>query len=538
MGLPVYRIEIWQGGAKLYTITEDALSINFKDVVTENIGNFSFILPTKKDGSTYYYNDVNVFDTVKIWVGWDSVSGFPHFVGRIYNISAPLSTQQGYVRAFTGLDQGEVLKRRQKTKRWQNIAASTIITEIASDCELDTSEIESDSTQVTLQTVDEPCWNVVRKVSDYWYNAGSQIKKDFYVDTWKHLVWKSRPFRTSGVETLSVGDNILSYNVFRDLMSVKNKITAYGGRGRKWPLDGDERTEQNDTETPADDGWTSDGTLSWEPGIVGNESVVSKLSGTVASIYLKNSFSSKMCYSRNYLSLHFLVYITTSAAGEKVEVQIYAPDSSNRFDRQQTGTEDLVWHEIDWPIGQGTESDNVDYGWVEVGSPNWGDVQAVLTRAHIVGSGWIDANIDGFYLGNANFTSTAENSTSQTNYGVRRYTLTDVNLVSDSDCEKRGEALLYQMKDPPIRLDVVTPGNTNLWTGDRLSMTIPAENISSVNYDVISVEHSFSRAGFLTRAIMMNSAERRMAPPVTVNEILKSQFDTLKQIASGLVISK
>lgn len=65
--------------------------------------------------------------------------------------------------------------------------------------------------------------------------------------------------------------------------------------------------------------------------------------------------------------------------------------------------------------------------------------------------------VDGLYFDKGRWRSTAEDATSQTNYGVREAEYRFDTLHSDSDCEKRAETLLYPLKDPPIRLDVATP---------------------------------------------------------------------------------
>lgn len=227
--IPVQKIEVWHGGSLLHTIT-DALSIRVREVLTDAVGTFKFAVATKKNGD-YLYNDINVYDTVKIWIDYDSVGATPLTVGKIYRISAPLKTKQGYLRLFYGKNQGEILERRVKgRKAWSGTAASTIVTELANDLGLGTSEIEADTTAVTLTTDVDTYFDLLKKLSDYWYDAGNQVKKDFYVDVNNNLVWKSRPLRTTGVETLSVGEEILSYILTHDATQLKNNITVYGKR--------------------------------------------------------------------------------------------------------------------------------------------------------------------------------------------------------------------------------------------------------------------------------------------------------------------
>ena len=82
---PVYKIEVWQGGSLLHTIENEAINIQIKKALN-SIGSFSFAVPTEQGGD-YKYNDINLFDTVKIWLGYDSISGDPEIVGKIYRLS-------------------------------------------------------------------------------------------------------------------------------------------------------------------------------------------------------------------------------------------------------------------------------------------------------------------------------------------------------------------------------------------------------------------------------------------------------------------
>jgi hypothetical protein len=74
----------------------------------------------------------------------------------------------------------------------------------------------------------------------------------------------------------------------------------------------------------------------------------------------------------------------------------------------------------------------------------------------------------------------------------------------------------------PVQIEVTVVGDTNILVGDRLSMTIPAENITAADYDVISVEHSLTGQSFLTKATMVNSVNtREPLENTTVRTIIK-----------------
>jgi len=264
---PVFKIETLTGAVLDHTIIDEADNIYCKSAATDAIGHFVFSVPTRKGGS-YYYDDVALFDKVKIYLGYDSVPANPNFIGRINNISAPLNTGSGYIRTISGFDQGEILKRRfKRNKYYSAVGASTIVTEWANDLGLGTGNITADATAVTLDVESKTYFDLLRWISDYWFSAGVQIKKDFFVDVDNNLVWKTRPIRTTGVESFTVGPHIKSYVVSRDVDPVKNQIYVYGNAGEKGvpgdegrtdPIDKDAYTENDST------GWTTTfGTIVW-----------------------------------------------------------------------------------------------------------------------------------------------------------------------------------------------------------------------------------------------------------------------------------
>jgi len=607
MTLPVYKIQIYDTTPSLkHTITNEAINIQVKEVVTENIGIFSFILPTKKNGDTYYYDDVAVGWTAYIWMGYDSISGNPLTKGRIYNISAPLSTQEGYIRVFVGVNQGDVLKRRQKTKYWHNIDASAIVMELANDLGLVTKigtadsgtttttvdaertegddywngqyiqyitgpniglnrlitdfvaatdtithvafptavaagheylilptvNIEEDTTDAILEVCNEAYYTVLRKVSDY-YDAGGSVKKDFYVTWENNLVWKARPIRTVGVETLTVGDNIISYNVNRDLRSVHNKMKIYGARGLHNPSDKDGWTQADTT------GWSIDCDQGAHPGTIASDNAVFKVNtrsirATTAADFahtymlLKKTLPSAVTiYDVDYTHLKFWINTSTPIPEGAFWVMLYANDSSNYFKITPNRRLWNEWKEFSLSLREFTSI---------TGNPDKANVTDIVWYLGVVGGAY-NIWVDGLHFADKRFNSVEQDAASQASYSIREYTQIDENLLSNSECGRFGQTLLYQMKDPPIRLDVTTPLNTNILVGDRLSMTIPAEGITAQNYDVISVEHNFSIAGAVTHAIMVNSTERRTIPPITTNEIMKQQIAMAKEVARGQRLS-
>lgn len=595
---PVYKIETYTGDVLDHTITDDAFDIIVKETLTQNVGTFTFTVPTKKNGG-YYYDDIALFDKVKIWLDYNSVSGNPIAVGRVYQISGPLSMSQGYVRVIKGRNQSEILQRRfQGMEHYINMYAYAIVDDVAEALGLGTGEIDGDETREThLIDIDnhERYIDFLKKVSDYWKDAGTQVKHDFYVDVNNNLVWQPRPLRTEGVEAFTVGENIISYNVLRDLSTVTNKIWVYGAKLKAYDNDKDfgtdmatphtgstvdqesaseqknlfvadtapfsatdkiyiyysDRVEENvvasvdagvklvcennlaNTYPVASGvivypGWgpaTASTTIIADAGnkIVGSRSV--KVTGSDGGGWCGVLYKPLTILNFNYFpSLNFYLRADSSVSGF-VRLQ----DSDGNFLTKVFSAieNDSQFHFVSIPCGR----DNED-GWDLDSGYMWTDIYTIEISMY---DGTMNYLIDGLFQNHRRFSHVAEDVTSQTNYGIREMVHTDDALTSDGDCERRAEALLYQFKEPPIRIDLEVPGNSNVLIGDRVSLTIPAENISAQNFDVVTVVHKLaSETGWRTFPSMINSANVRQLPPRTRDEILVQKFQTQREISRGI----
>lgn len=515
MTKPVYKVETLTGAVSDHIIENEVASLYFKDILTDGVGTFSFMVPTKKNGG-YYYDDIALNDKVKIWLAYDSVGANPNFIGKIYKISAPLSTQQGYVRVINGLSQGEVLLRRFKeNKYWLGGRVSgtavSIVDSIADDLSLGKTDIASDATTINHEVRAKTYFDVLRDVADWWVNAGSQLKYDFYVDTDNDLVWKARPIRTAGVETFTVGDNILSYNVIRDLTRVKNNITVYGAAEKPQPSDNDGWTESSSGDWTLDQGTVINDDAGDKQ--VGANSLNPEVDAAGDKIQIHRAVTPIHIATIN--ELHFWRKHSVGAFDAGPYLRLYAPDNSNYFEYTwSTGAADAAWREIILTLGAANVYDaatNPTADWHETGTPNWWAIEGIEFYADFNGLGPWELWLDGLYLFPDRWSNTASDATSQSNYGRRDLIVKDDKLHSDSDCQKRSETMLYQLKDPPTQINAVVPGNDNVLIGDRLPMTIPAEGISAANYDVIIVENWLNNNGWTTRASMVDSANTREA---------------------------
>jgi hypothetical protein len=656
MTRPVGRIEVWEpgGGAALYTIN-DAVGIYFKDIITEGIGPFNFSVYSHKDFSGIYtYPSIDLGDTVKIWLDWDMIAGDPNFIGKVTKRSGPILTETGWVRKIAGLGQGEVLLRRfKKNKSYVATDASVIVKEWATDLGLESDpwKVETDTTDVTLEVSTKSYFDLLRWISDYWYDADTQIKKDFYVDVDNELVWKARPLRANvwttptvihskcgesgvnvatrtidddtgtwwqhndvcfhwiifdmgatktitkirvyqvgttsyrwgqddgltvyvsddvgdfgaavwegaldatgwqesgsfskngryiklvsksdsalqlmyefdayvdgGAEDLTTSDFLADPLVTRDLDPVKNDIVVYGAAGTFKP------TDQDYCETLDDWSVTTGEDLRLDvPKKVGTWAVYVHTGNLAAAVDFERAISTTNIRFIN--ALRFWRFLDAGAAtADPCEVRLQAPDSDNYY--KATLTTSAGWLFKDLQLGADNMYDvdkNPNGDWVAVGSPNWWDLNAVQFVVTYPGNDQQTA-IDGMYFVPDRFVGTAADATSKTCYEQRDYEFFDDKLQSNSECQKRAETLLYQLKDPPTQITVIVKGNDNILVGDRLTITIPSESISEQSFDVIAVENLLNLDNWTTTITMVNSANWRGS----LN--LRSAIDTRRRI--------
>jgi len=502
---PVYKIETFTGGVQDYTIEKDALLIACKEIITSAVGSFQIILPTKKGGD-YIYTDIALHDKVKIYYGYNSVGATPNFVGYIGTISAPINTKQGYIRVLSGFSQGEILLRRQKkNKFYTGTNASTIVTEWATELGLGAGSIAADTNQPEIEVKTKSYFDLMRFISDYWIDATHQIKKDFYVDASNNLVWGTRPFRSgASVETILEQD-ILATSVTRNKDAVKNNITVYGFAEKK---------------KPEDDLWC-ESTDDWV--LIDGDQIYAYSGGEQVEDYYiacdPGASYDKTHFKRNIPSttirtiniFYLWTKYTSTAFDVNPVVRLHAPDGSNYF--EATLKRDLVWQQDVFSLGPDEEYDGEKKPtgvWTKTGSPNWWEIKEIAFYADFQYNN-NDFDVDGIYFYPDRWSGTATDAGSIATYGQADMEVTDEKLHSDTACTQRAETLIYQMKEPPIQVELTVAGNTNVLVGDRIPLTISAENITAADFDVIAVEHILTGKprGFQTIATLINAGDIR-----------------------------
>jgi hypothetical protein len=546
MSNPNCKILIYNTSAALVHTITDPIVCSVKLALTTNPSSFNFTLPGIK-GLSYVYNDIGANYKVKIYMGYGILGDSDlQLVGKILKINNQVSTR-GILRQFEGKDLGEVLERRQKTnKRYQEEQADHIPSDVATELSLGINK-DFDTTTETITVRTETYWDMLKQVSDYWYDGATKVQKDFYVDNGDvghpngHLVWLARPLRTVGVESFTYKEDFKEYDLTYDLLPSKNTITVFGAASAFLPNDKDEWTEDSDTTN-----WTaSSGTLTFTNTPVtpeeGAKCVICSHADTSAPYAQDITFQRALpnITLRNINSLNFFYYPgTTAPAYANQTCKLLCPDTSNYFKfRGFTGASNTM-HWVTIPLGESAIYDAVENPtgvWDIVGSPNWWSIQAIEFHGDSAGSsGTLFMGIDKLYFSPDRWRGYAEDTTNQGVYDIREAEYTDENLLSNDECNKRAESLLMQLKEKTVALSFTVPGNINILRGDRIPLTLPPDNITAIDFDVVSVEHFIDQSGFWSRPELIIGPDIRSFPPRTPAEALNKNIQHLKTVTSEL----
>ena len=552
---PRYTLKIYDASDVLqYTLTSEALSIITHMGLNEDVGWFTIVLPTVQAGipSSYAYTDIAKNWRVKLWLDWDTATdtGTPEFMGKVVNTQTVNPDEQGFVRIISGKGNSEILERRIKSRTvYPNIAADLVFIELASDLSL-TDDFDADASLVTLTVDEESYLNFTKRLSDYWVNAGTQLKKDFLVDARNYFVWKDRPMRTAGVETLST---FLDHNVIRDGTQIKNNIKVYGRKvpyvgltdasnqfqvyqifGRKDPTDGDGYTYAA--------GWTATtGTLSQANAApvpqVGSDYLKCTVPGGAPfHCDFQRDFTAPVS-CEGYAGYGAVEWWSFRHSLGNTTCRLLCPDDSNYYYLGfVTSDVDDTWkfHRYSLGLANTYSAANPTGQWTASGSPDWERITGIrFINVTGTASGQY-MGIDGLCFNFGRWRSSASNGLSQTNYGQNDLTVINDDLNSDAECQTHAETLLYQRKDPVVRLDLKVQGNNNILVGDRLAITLAAEGISAQNFYVTSVEHHFSKPdSWVTIATLVDSVNTRRAPNATPQDAVLSELRRQREIGMG-----
>ena len=321
-----------------------------------------------------------------------------------------------------------------------------------------------------------------------------------------------------------------TYSKSEDTYRVKNKNKVYGkagkigvpgDEGRKEPFNGDEWTLDDVNNWTVDLGSIAEDTMAKKVGSNSLRIYTADYSGVQKALVRRNIENVVLAFGKGaYQTINFWIMALNQNATHKL--RLYAPDSSNYFET------DIQKDPYDWKFNQFQLGKNQEYDseknpngiWTKIGSPKWGDLRYVAF--YIEWSVAYSPNLDGLYFGHGRWRGSAENATSQSQYGTRCLEPeVDEALGSDTECTARALSLVAFFKDPVVSLENVLVDGDRYTPGDRQRVIV-----SNDNYDadprIIEVQHKIR--GVTWDAILKLSNE-----PVYIDYVFHDLITSLKR---------
>jgi hypothetical protein len=415
---------------------------------------------------------------------------------RTESIKYESGPSENYLRV-SGRCWGEKLFRYVVTKTYNSQKGEAIVKDLLdyyaglSHVRNSTELVENtDTTYSKLEYENTPAWDILKFIAGSADLAGV-IGFDFRVAPDGKFEFFARNSKTSSV---SLTDKIEQSEYRKDIFGVRNKITIYGAQNRTDPSDGDAWTEPA-SEPP--ENWV----LDHGEGV--HRSAIYKKVGSYSIFGRADPNTYRVQFHRNLSGLSPFYYsmlkfwcLSQYVPQDHHWVRLLAPDDNNYFEKASftvgyTSMSD--WRLNELPLGKSQEYDaltNPNGIWTKVGNPSWFNISAIKFEAQW-NLQW-DLYIDGLFFDKGRFKNTQEDSTSQSNYGVRELVDTDEELYSDNECMLRAKAILAQLKDPAeyltVRSTVIDYGTTPLLPGDKIHVTLPNENVDA-DFRILSVEY-------------------------------------------------
>jgi len=301
--------------------------------------------------------------------------------------------------------------------------------------------------------------------------------------------------RDSDYHTYAPLINLKNWSHSKDVHRIINAQTVYGAAEKMFPLDGDSRSEQNDAETPADDGWTSStgATLSWESAggkvAVGAESL--KASQEIETMFFKNAWTTALCCeswrAKAYAQLKFWLMVVDDpdSGAMTIDAYVLAPDISNSFvyrlPKMAEGSSAM--YEINVKEGS----------WIlKYGNPDYNNIKGVEFKCDTALGGpgaAITVLVDGFHFSGARFEGYKEDADSTKTKKKRMpKPIVDDSLKSDNECLLRAQSIVNTYKDEFFSLqDAEINYGQNYDLADKINIHLLSPDYRLIRH-VISLE--------------------------------------------------
>ncbi|MCL6579911.1 MAG: hypothetical protein K6T73_11155, partial [Candidatus Bathyarchaeota archaeon] len=411
--------------------------------------------------------------------------------GRIEGLRYVSSAVENYVYV-SGRCVGEKLYRKVVTKKYSNINAKNLVIDLLDNfvglphTRSGYETVEDTSTVYTnLEYENTPVIDILRFVADSadWQGV---IGYDFRVAPDGIFEFFLRNSKTSSV---SLSDRIEEAEYRRDIHRIRNKVTVYGVAEKAYPPDRD---------FPFTEAILSAYHV-WEALSLGNVYTDSGTK-TQGSYSIKHVEEQEFYYgscrltltnpvdSSLYPTLNFFMRLQPVYSGV---VKVELVDVNNNVIGKWLQIPTDKWVFLSLNIGAKYMDE-----WEEFDLPNppfnWAQIKRVKFVAEFPGQGTGAFWVDKLYFNHRRYSATAQDTGSQSLYGLRELVDVDEELYTDDECSKKANALLAYLKNPAeyltVKSTVIDYGNTPILAGDKIHVTLPNENVNA-NFRVLSAEY-------------------------------------------------
>jgi hypothetical protein len=406
---------------------------------------------------------------------------------RTESVKYESAPNENYVRVG-GRCWGERLFRRVVTKTYEDKKGEEIVKDLLDNFAglshtRDSTELveDTDTTYTKLEYENTPVFDVLNYIAESADKAGV-IGFDFRVAPDGKFEFFPRNSKTSSV---SLSERIEVSEYSEDIHRIRNKIMVYGVADKSVPSDKDAWTESL---TPTDGFWHAvSGSISLDTEIKkkGSGSIKTYAASLNYAACLFTLNSGKEVNANLYPTLNFWMRRESSFNGN---VNVILFDTADKSASYMFNVGAGEWFQRDLKVGV----TNADLWDVETGF-DWTQIKKVRFDCWFSGTGTGSFWVDGLFFGGCRYSSTQEDSGSQTNYGLRELVEVDEELYTDNECVLRAKAILNYLKDPAeyltIKSTVIDYGANPFLPGDKIHVTLSNENVDA-DFRILSVEYN------------------------------------------------
>jgi hypothetical protein len=412
---------------------------------------------------------------------------------RVENVKYKSSPTENYV-TVSGRCWGERLFRRVVTATYTGRKGEELVKDLMdyyaglSHTRGAVELVEATDTTYALQKFeDSPLWDVLKPIADSADKAGV-IGFDFRVAPDGKFECFPKLSKTNATVITENIDDEAEYE--KDIARVRNKIVVYGLADKSVPAN---KVDWTRSLIPTGCYWAAlIGTVTLDAsgapdGAACIKLTVSSNSAGVVDLDFSSGYEPDL---EAYPIISVQLNEDSAFSGTGF---LLLQDTAGKFaSKTLSVSPDAVWHSFETGAGSAYASqwERVDSGF------NWAAILKIRLSMSLpdVGSG--SFKLHQLFVGGRRYSAVAENSISQSSYGLREYVEIDEELWSDSECSRRAASLLAQLKDPAEHITLTSTlldyGASPILAGDKVHVELPNENVDA-DFRVDSAEYRISR---------------------------------------------